>query len=329
MSLPDLEKFDGSKPFHTWRMQVYSKLSADGHLIGNARNQMFHLMVTLTGNAADYMTPWMARNVLHTETLLVGPQDFIAHLALGFEDPYYKDDALQKLTSIKQTNKPFPAFLNTFNQLLYASGEHEAHDAVKIMHIKNALSGELLRAQSLVGDLPTVYEAYTGMLYRQWAQIQQVKSMEQQKTNGGQHHGQSRGGQQHNQIPQLNRTQNLAPQAYPATTSQSSDAMDLSAGTTRAGTTNVRNPGDKNYPRAQWVTPDILNARKQNRTCLRCGNAGHMIPDCKFQPPQNPNYVPRVNATRANTAPETFTPTRANTVAEATTSDNDSLNSTP
>jgi hypothetical protein len=110
--------------------------------------------------------------------------------------------------------------------------------------------------------------------------------------------------------------------------------MDLSAGTTRVATTTSnpprRNPGLAEYPQAKWVTKEIMEERRRSRCCLRCGNVGHPVSDCKFRPAVNLNRAPRVNTTtaRLNTAAETFIPTKKET--EGTKSDSDeSLNSTP
>ena len=40
--------------------------------------------------------------------------------------------------------------------------------------------------------------------------------------------------------------------------------------------------------RAKWVSPETIAYRREKSLCLRRGNPGHLIKDCKFFPAQRP-----------------------------------------
>ena len=46
-----------------------------------------------------------------------------------------------------------------------------------------------------------------------------------------------------------------------------------------------------NQRRATWVSYDTMTYRREKKLCLRCGNLGHMVKECKFLPPQRPFTV--------------------------------------
>jgi hypothetical protein len=289
MQMPSLPLYNGNTAeYQDWAMLVYAKLEGDGANIGDARKQIFHLLMALEGDARRYMVPWVGKNVINNPGLGATPTDFMKFLAEGFENTGAREEALMKLTSMKQGNRTFQAFLLEFNQTMYAAGQTEQEDVIKITYLKNALCRELLQAQSIVGDLPTQYSRYTTMLTRQWNQITEAKAVEKRQHRGG--YGST-----------------TAPQTLP-TTSQGRDAIDLSAGTTRVATTTSnpprRNPGLAEYPQAKWVTREIMDERRRSRCCMRCGNVGHQVSDCKFRPAINPIRAPRINTvpTHLNTA---------------------------
>jgi hypothetical protein len=60
-------------------------------------------------------------NVIDNPDLNTTPTDFMKFLAEGFENTSAYEEALIKLTSMKQGNRPFLVFLLEFNQTIYAA----------------------------------------------------------------------------------------------------------------------------------------------------------------------------------------------------------------
>jgi hypothetical protein len=147
MQLPSLPLYNGNTAeFQDWAMLVYAKLEGDGATIGDARKQIFHLLMALEGDARRYMVPWVGKNVINNPGSRATPTDFMKFLAEGFENTGAREEALMKLTSMKQGNRTFQSFLLEFNQTMYAAGQTEQEDAIKITYLKNALCRELLLA---------------------------------------------------------------------------------------------------------------------------------------------------------------------------------------
>ncbi len=47
-------------------------------------------------------------------------------------------------------------------------------------------------------------------------------------------------------------------------------------------------------PRATWVSVSEIKARKAKGSCIRCGQPGHRIPTCLYDPPIRPVQVAEV-----------------------------------
>ncbi|PHH54682.1 hypothetical protein CFIMG_007804RA00001 [Ceratocystis fimbriata CBS 114723] len=79
----------------------------------------------------------------------------------------------------------------------------------------------------------------------------------------------------------------VAPSPAPSHTHRYSqpapDAMDWTPTPVAAASQNA-----PNKPRAKWVPPAVLENRKQNRLCFRCGASGHVIRTCPYLPPTPP-----------------------------------------
>ena len=63
---------------------------------------------------------------------------------------------------------------------------------------------------------------------------------------------------------------------------------------TRTVRTN-RTTTETNGRRATWVSQETLAYRREKNLCLRCGNQGHMVKDCKFLQPQRPLAAKRAS----------------------------------
>ena len=43
--------------------------------------------------------------------------------------------------------------------------------------------------------------------------------------------------------------------------------------------------------RADWVSPDEIARRKEQRLCFRCGKGGHQVSECRMKPAVRPTRV--------------------------------------
>jgi len=56
-----------------------------------------------------------------------------------------------------------------------------------------------------------------------------------------------------------------------------------------AGKPSNRGRTGADKPRAKWVSQDVLDQRRDDQLCLRCGGDSHFIDKCQYAPARRPN----------------------------------------
>ena len=78
---------------------------------------------------------------------------------------------------------------------------------------------------------------------------------------------------------------------YRAEASTAPETMDWEATTTTVVTVQAQ--------RAQWVTPEVLERRRELEQCIRCGKQGHMIRQCALLKARRPREKKVITASTA------------------------------
>lgn len=267
--LPPLEKFKGNRQmWDEWHLGAIHKLTKDGPAIGDGYDKFMFIYAALDGEAVK-MVSTTAKILSETKT--GDGLSFLAYLNSVFGDPNKKARAQQQLYNLKQKERePFAAFLPKFETILATAGWASYADDQKISLLKNALSKEI-RATLIGRTLPEKWSEFISLILT-------ISS----------------------EIVALNQ-QFLSPVAYqPKQKHQQPgfSSMDWEPVKSLVAGTRQR----ESVKHASWVKKETLEFRKKKGLCVRCGNKGHIAPNCQFLPPLRPNT--HVNTSRTSVEEE-------------------------
>jgi hypothetical protein len=249
--LPDPSVYYGKRSeWRTWKDQMISKLNIDGPAIGGTREQFAYIESRLGGTAAKTVLAFMkAARANGTNT----PDNFLTYMENIYGDPNSAEHANNRLNSMTQGNEAFATFLPKFEQTLAEAGGSEWADQIKINNLKRVLSQELRTSLVYIPKHPEVYDDF-------------VKTLQ----------------------TLASRLAALKPRAKKITTTSittNSDTMDWEPSINKVHTPVSGNE----QKRAQWVSKDVLEERRSNNKCLRCGGNGHFVSSCKLLPARPPH----------------------------------------
>lgn len=257
--LGPLATYDGNREqLEPWISQAEAKLHVDYAMCSNA-TQFFMIHNQLRGEASRQLQPWV-QAIANTEHMTA--QALLDQLRLSFGDPHVKEKAKRKLHRLKQASRPFGEYFTEYRKLVLEAGGTYWPDEIKKSYLEAGLSLEL--QQSMIGrsTKDESFEQYCSQLKQASDQLEAFNLR-----NKGFLRGNSgwRNGTQH----QLDSAHKM--DWEPTKTLQ----------TNRATT-------ETNGRRATWVSQETVAYRREKNLCLRCGNQGHMVKDCKFLPARRP-----------------------------------------
>jgi hypothetical protein len=178
------------------------------------------------------------------------------NLLLYMEDIYgdtnSEERANNRLNTMNQGKENFATFLPKFERTLAEAGGSAWTDQVKINTLKRMLNQELRKSLVYIPNHPTTYGEF----------IRTLQTL-------------------------ASRLAALNPRNTTTTTSTTtnSDTMEWEPSVNKTQTPTTTNDEQK---RAQWVSKDTLEKRKNGNLCLRCGGKGHFISSCKLLPAKPP-----------------------------------------
>lgn len=254
--LPPLDKFRGNRNmWDEWHLGAIHKLTKDGPAIGDGLDQFMYVYSKLDGDAVK-MVSTTARTL--SESKSGNGLEFLDYLNTVFGDPNKKSRAQQQLYNLKQKDKEsFAVFLPRFETILATAGWSVYADDQKISLLKNALSKEMRTA--LVGKkLPS---AWGGCISELLTISSEIIAINQQFK------------------PQFWGSSSIITKPSDSSTNMDWEPVQSTVTGTNEGMRK----------RATWVKKDVLIFRKKKGLCVRCGNKGHIAPNCSFLPPINPN----------------------------------------
>ena len=200
-------------------------------------------------------------------------EGLFSQLRAAYDDNDAAERASRKLNIMRQGSKTFGAFLAEFDRTLLDAGGIGWADQVKKTFLSNCLSYELQNA-IVASPTPATYKEYCTLLHTVSTNLENL----QRKKNSNKKQNQGAG-------PRL--TAEVVPAA---------DSMDWEPSTTTAAVVRTQ--------RAQWVSKEVLEKRKNARRCIRCGEDGHFIRECELLPAMRPKQEKRTTAAIATATVE-------------------------
>ena len=261
-SLGHPEKFDGEDKtkYPPFKGFLIAKLQIDQPAIGGETEQVWYAYGRLSGKAAARVFPWLEASQRTGQALLI--DSFMEQMDAAFYDPQIAQRALEWVNTHKQGSTPFRDFLQTFEQKLLEAGGWDFSDKIRKNYLKAALSVEI--KQELVAQTePVTYSEYVALIRRTADNMDELKRIKKVRSGGWTSSNTNRQG------------------------STQSEAMDWEP-TSRTAAGKAPERKNDNRPRAKWVSQDVLESRKTNRECLRCGGDDHYIDKCRYSPPKRP-----------------------------------------
>lgn len=260
--------------------KLRAKLNIDKDAIGNAYDRTWYIFSRLTGSAAAQVLPWMDHyagdmNTVTEQTL----RSLLDHLDFTFKDRNLRERAVRALGNLKQANKPFSTLFNEFNRLLMEAGGHDWDSEVKRSYLDNALNHEL-NDRLVTVEKKENFSEYV-------VQLQLIADRMEKNAN------QPRGLRHNDTNHQVNRPNPPNPNTNPVISMSpvavpQSDQMDWAPTISR----------HRSRQTAKWVSNEEINARKEQKLCIRCGGSGHFISKCPYDAPR------RTNISRTQVAPK-------------------------
>ena len=267
-SLSHPDKYDGESKtaYPAFKGHLRAKLRIDQAAIGGEAEQVWYGFGRLSGKAAERMYPWINAIDSQGKPLLV--DDFFEQLDAAFYDVQIPQKALEWINSTKQKSTPFREFLQKFEQKLLEAGGWGFSDHIRKGFLKAALNVEI-RAELVGRDEPESYTAFVNMIRKTADDLDQVKRMKQSRNAWG-----------------------TVRQDRPPETEDTMD-WEPTPKTAAGRASNRPRNSDNGRTRATWVSRNIIEERRTNGKCLRCGSSDHFIGNCGYLPPQRPQSAAR------------------------------------
>lgn len=247
--LPELPEFNGKRSeFRPWLTQVRAKLAID-KATETELVRFWYVHSRLRGDALVQVSSWVT-SVEGTDAMVT--DGLLGQLRAAYDDTESSERAARKLNQIRQGSRPFNTFIAEFDRTIIDAGGLTWLDQVKKTFLSNSLSDEL-QAAIVASPTPTTYKGYCSLLQSVSTNLEALWKKKQANKS------------YRTTVPEV--------ETVPA------DDMDWSpTDPTTVVTSAVR------AQRAQWVPPEVLEKRKADRRCLRCGKEGHFVRDCPLLP---------------------------------------------
>lgn len=256
-SLPALGSFSGKKSeYGNWVRSARAKLRVDGHTIGT-NNHADYIWASLATGAQDLVRDWL-NNQERSGSQVTGEQ-LLAYLDKRFTDPHQEIRAQRELSQLKQRdNEPLTDFIIRFEKITRQAGIEQ--DGALRSYLRGALAHKYIVLLYTVKPAET-YEEFTEQL----------------------------------DIIAANMAADFRPQE---TEKRPKAPEDRDWRTNAQGNGSRKEPQRSNYrgtnynnsnrERAKFVSPDVVEQRRQEGACIRCGTHGHDAIKCRLAPPSIP-----------------------------------------
>ena len=255
--LPNVEVFENGthEQYLQWKMKARAKLYGDRAAFPTEELQVQYLITRTSGQAFNALSPYVDQIVRGVAA--PASNKLWSYLDNFFEDPTAKAKALEYLRTTKQGTREFNQHVQSFNLKLQEAGMSNASDAQKIDYLRNSLATRLLKAQ--IGYQPAKEESYDEFVNRSRVTWENLKAVDR-ITSGKRLYGNP----DHQESSRRN-----------------SNEMDWTP------TVGSHQPRTKK-PREYWGTEEEIQDRRESGACLKCGQQGHRVRECRKKVPSSP-----------------------------------------
>jgi hypothetical protein len=238
---------------------MVQKLDRDGLAIGDQKDHFAYIGARLDETPAKMVSAYVEKR---TNDSTEDPTHFMTYLNSIYGDTNTKEYAVNKLNTMSQGKEAFATFLPKFETTLADAGGGEWTDEVRINTLKRTLNQEMRKSFIYMPAQPKEYSAFIESMHTLASRLAAFdrEYREHRKPTA----------------PTTNKPTPAGPVA---------DEMDWQPSTRKA---QVPPDSQGERKRAQWVSKDTLEKRKNNNLCLRCGGKNHFISSCKLLPAKSP-----------------------------------------
>ena len=198
----------------------------------------------------------------------------------AFDDPQSKARALEWINTEKQGSRPLQDYLQDFEQKLLEAGGWEFSDGVRKGYLRAAISKKI-KKELVATPEPASYEGFVNQIRMTSDNLAELDRLDGKKGPWVKpYHDTDKGnsGMEWEPTPQV---------SY--------------------GSATIRPRNDK--AQAKWVSKEVLDQRRANQECLRCGGDDHFVSRCRLGPATRPGK-PKRPAQVAATSESAPKPTR-------------------
>ena len=256
--LPDLKLFGGStSDWPTWRISIENKLRVDGEAIGSPQDQFIYVFSRLEKLA------WKNTGTFVKLRRDTGePQALLDYLENIYGDPNIKARAARRLHQIRQPeDMSFSRFLPRLEKEFADADALDWPDEAKRQILLGALNKTMTNSLMNRG-IPATFSDLISRLHEISSDMDALDITRAERTR-------------------RSRTPRQNDDEMEWTPTVSVNRTETSTKHHRSGTGAPR--------QAQWVSQDVLEQRRADGKCLRCGKVGHFIGTCALLPAQRPS----------------------------------------
>ena len=248
--LPKPPEFHGDRAeFRPWLGQIRAKLEVD--LSAEKETvQFWYTHNRLRGRALQQVTPWVT-SAQQMDSLTT--EGLFEQLRLAYDDHESAERAARKLNTLRQGTKPFSIFLAEFDRTLLDAGGLHWDEQVKKTFLMNGICIGLQEAL-IATPIPPSYASYCNLLQSVSNNLESLHTR---------------------------RKWNMSPIKRVQPTERNENVMDWEQ-TPAIAVTSI------NVRRAKWVPKSAIDDRKGRGLCIRCGEKGHFVRECKVLPAVQP-----------------------------------------
>jgi hypothetical protein len=282
-SLPHPPTFSGSKSqWRGWKLEMEGKIEEDALAIGSLRAQLRYIFMRLEGAAKTNVTTFYEMQLRQESP---DPSRLLERLDILYGERNRKQKAIQNLHSIRQReDETFIYFYPRFEKEIANADAERWDDDAKISYLRNALSSKM--RDNLVGCSGSETNTYNGFAQKCVDVSNDMELYGQWKKKRGAGNSYTA---EHTRV----LTPMTSPNVNAAAHINHEDMMEWEPTTTQVNAFGLRGKGNTNgYPstrpedrellgkRAKWVNQEEIDARRQDRRCLRCGRNNCRIATC-------------------------------------------------
>jgi hypothetical protein len=281
--LPETQTFSGDRiEWPAWKIEMTAKLTTDAEAIGGDKAMFYYINSRLAGTARRNVAAYVA----HERERAATPWEFLDHLETLYGDHNLKQRAAQRLHALRQQpNQTFAKFYPLFEKEMADAEATTWSNPAKTTLLINAVNEQMKQAL-VTSELPSMFKDLVNVLHNVSARMEVLGAWKKQPATGTA--GRAKEDETEWESPDTvrvnaargnGRRQPINAEGYPSTRPEDKDLIGK---------------------RAQWVSNEVRDQRREEGRCLRCGRDGCRLTTCplKMAVPPARGQASRVNTSR-------------------------------